>query len=104
MIVMPETTPEIKFEAVRGFGAEVVLSGESFTDAKLALRRTGARDRAASSSTRSTIRSSSPVKARSAPNCCATASAARSRTSSCPSAVADSSRASPATSRRFGPT
>jgi threonine dehydratase len=35
MIVMPETTPEIKFEAVRAFGAEIVLWGESFTDAKL---------------------------------------------------------------------
>ncbi|KAF7600583.1 MAG: threonine ammonia-lyase, biosynthetic [Candidatus Dactylopiibacterium carminicum] len=33
VIVMPQTTPEIKVEAVRARGAEVVLAGESFDDA-----------------------------------------------------------------------
>ncbi len=33
VIVMPETTPEIKVEAVRGMGAEVVLAGESYPEA-----------------------------------------------------------------------
>ena len=32
-IVMPETTPSIKVDAVRALGAEVVLFGDSFTDA-----------------------------------------------------------------------
>ncbi|HZM51178.1 MAG TPA: threonine ammonia-lyase, biosynthetic [Vicinamibacteria bacterium] len=32
VIVMPETTPEIKVEAVRELGAEVVLSGDSYAD------------------------------------------------------------------------
>jgi len=34
LIVMPRTTPQIKVEAVRALGAEVVLHGDSFTDAK----------------------------------------------------------------------
>ena len=34
LIVMPQTTPEIKVEAVRDMGAEVVLSGDSYADAK----------------------------------------------------------------------
>jgi threonine dehydratase len=34
LIVMPQTTPEIKVEAVRALGAEVVLSGDSYADAK----------------------------------------------------------------------
>jgi threonine dehydratase len=33
-IVMPETTPWIKIESVRALGAEVVLAGDSFSDAK----------------------------------------------------------------------
>jgi threonine dehydratase len=33
-IVMPETTPEIKIQAVRALGAEVVLAGDTFADAK----------------------------------------------------------------------
>jgi threonine dehydratase len=33
-IVMPQTTPEIKVEAVRELGAEVVLVGDSYADAK----------------------------------------------------------------------
>jgi threonine dehydratase len=35
MIVMPETTPEIKIQAVKDMGAEVVLSGDSYADAKI---------------------------------------------------------------------
>jgi threonine dehydratase len=34
VIVMPQTTPEIKVDAVRAMGAEVVLAGDSYTDAK----------------------------------------------------------------------
>jgi threonine dehydratase len=34
LIVMPQTTPEIKVEAVRDMGAEVVLHGDSYGDAK----------------------------------------------------------------------
>ena len=32
---MPQTTPEIKVEAVRNLGAEVVLYGDSYSDAKV---------------------------------------------------------------------
>jgi threonine dehydratase len=35
VIVMPQTTPEIKIDAVRAMGAEVVLHGDSYSDAKL---------------------------------------------------------------------
>jgi threonine dehydratase len=34
LIVMPQTTPEIKVDAVRALGAEVELAGDSFADAK----------------------------------------------------------------------
>ncbi len=34
VIVMPQTTPQIKVDAVRSMGAEVVLSGDSYADAK----------------------------------------------------------------------
>jgi threonine dehydratase len=34
VIVMPKTTPEIKVEAVRAMGAEVVLAGDSYSEAK----------------------------------------------------------------------
>jgi threonine dehydratase len=34
VIVMPKTTPEIKVEAVEALGAEVVLSGDSYSDAQ----------------------------------------------------------------------
>ena len=34
VIVMPQTTPQIKVDAVRALGAEVVLSGDSYADAK----------------------------------------------------------------------
>ena len=33
VIVMPLTTPQLKIDAVRGFGGEVVLFGESYSDA-----------------------------------------------------------------------
>ena len=33
VIVMPTTTPQLKVDAVKGLGGEVVLAGESFTDA-----------------------------------------------------------------------
>ncbi len=35
VIVMPTTTPQVKVDAVRGFGGEVVLHGESYSDAYL---------------------------------------------------------------------
>ena len=34
IIVMPQTTPRIKVDAVRSMGAEVVLAGDSYDDAK----------------------------------------------------------------------
>ena len=34
VIVMPQTTPQIKVDAVRSMGAEVVLSGDSYSDAQ----------------------------------------------------------------------
>jgi threonine dehydratase len=34
VIVMPKTTPEIKIEAVESMGAEVVLAGDSYSDAQ----------------------------------------------------------------------
>ncbi|KAB7654620.1 threonine ammonia-lyase, biosynthetic [Plesiomonas shigelloides] len=34
LIVMPRTTPDIKVEAVRGFGAQVLLHGDNFDEAK----------------------------------------------------------------------
>jgi threonine dehydratase len=33
VIVMPETAPNVKIKAVRGFGAEVILKGQTFADA-----------------------------------------------------------------------
>jgi threonine dehydratase len=33
IIVMPTTTPQVKIDAVRGFGGDVVLHGESYSDA-----------------------------------------------------------------------
>ncbi len=33
-IVMPQTTPQIKVDAVRGMGAEVRLHGDSYSDAQ----------------------------------------------------------------------
>lgn len=45
LIVMPQTTPEIKVEAVRELGADVDLTGDTFAEAKVRWRRLGPRDR-----------------------------------------------------------
>ena len=39
VIVMPVTTPKLKLDAVRTLGGEVVLHGDSYSDAYLARRR-----------------------------------------------------------------
>jgi threonine dehydratase len=39
VIVMPETAPNVKIKAVRGFGAEVILKGRTFADAAAELPR-----------------------------------------------------------------
>jgi threonine dehydratase len=39
VIVMPETAPNVKIKAVRGFGAEVILKGQTFADAAAELPR-----------------------------------------------------------------
>ena len=66
IIVMPRTTPEIKVEAVRASGPEVVLHGDTYADAK-AHGATSWRARRAPRSFRpSTTRSSSRDRARSA--------------------------------------
>jgi threonine dehydratase len=44
IIVMPETTPHVKVAATRGFGAEVVLSGETVAEAEVEADRIRARD------------------------------------------------------------
>ncbi len=41
-IVMPKTTPDIKVEAVRGFGGKVVLHGNNFDEAKAEAERLAA--------------------------------------------------------------
>ncbi|MFT5122381.1 MAG: threonine dehydratase [Kiritimatiellia bacterium] len=42
VIVMPETTPEIKVSAVRALGAEVVLIGDAYADAQVEAERIAA--------------------------------------------------------------
>lgn len=42
VIVMPRFTPTVKVERTRGFGAEVILIGETFDDARLAAGRIAA--------------------------------------------------------------
>jgi threonine dehydratase len=42
VIVMPQTTPEIKVEAVRALGADVVLHGDSYSDAQAHAETLGA--------------------------------------------------------------
>ena len=74
-------------------GAEVVLAGDNYADAKAHCDELAGRDGHARSCIRSTIRSSSPARARSATRSCAIASATC-RRSSCRSAAAGSSRAS----------
>lgn len=44
-IVMPVTTPHVKVTATRGFGAHVVLSGETVAEAEIEAERIAARDR-----------------------------------------------------------
>ncbi|MGL4240709.1 MAG: threonine ammonia-lyase [Beijerinckiaceae bacterium] len=39
VLVMPETAPAVKIKAVRGFGAEVILKGQTFADAAAELPR-----------------------------------------------------------------
>lgn len=43
-IVMPVTTPHVKVTATRGFGAHVVLSGETVAEAEIEAERLAARD------------------------------------------------------------
>ena len=87
LIVMPQTTPEIKVDAVREMGAEVVLHGDTLRRRQGALPTSSPAETAWRSSTRSTIRSSSPGRARSARRSCGIASATC-RRSSCRSAAA----------------
>lgn len=42
LIVMPETTPEIKISAARNFGAEIILHGDTYDEACLEARRLSA--------------------------------------------------------------
>ena len=56
VIVMPQTTPQIKVDAVRSMGAQVELSWRQLRRGEGALRRAGGRDRDGRSSIRSTIR------------------------------------------------
>ena len=87
LIVMPQTTPEIKVEAVRELGAEVVLAGDSYADAKAhcdeLVATTGTTLRA---SVRRSARDCRPGHGR-ARRSCATSSATSTR-SSCRSAAA----------------
>ena len=87
VIVMPQTTPEIKVEAVRELGAEVVLAGDSYAESQVRCRRAGRGDAGSRSCIRSTIRWSSPARARSGRRSCARARAAC-RPCSCPWAAA----------------
>jgi len=84
-IVMPTTTPSIKVAAVRSFGAEVILSGDSFDEARG--EPACATSAAPSSSTPTTTSTSSPARAPSPWRSCAS-SAAPSTRSSCRSAAA----------------
>src|SRR5574338_875465 len=44
VIVMPVTTPQVKIDAVRALGGEVVLTGESYSDAAAAASALQARE------------------------------------------------------------
>ncbi len=88
LIVMPQTTPEIKVDAVREMGAEVVLHGDSYADAQRPLRRAGRLHR---DDVRPPVRRSARhrrARARSARRSCGTRSATW-RRSSFRSAAAD---------------
>ena len=56
VIVMPRTTPDIKVDAVRALGAEIVLAGDHYADAEDEARRLRAELRGSRSSIRTTIR------------------------------------------------
>ena len=73
---MPQTTPEIKIEAVRELGAEVVLAGDSYAESQARAEALAAEAGPRASCIRSTIRWSSPGRARSARRSCARARAA----------------------------
>ena len=75
VIVMPETTPEIKIDAVRELGAEVVLAGDSYAESP-ARAETLAAERGSPSCIPSTIRWSSRGRARSGRRSCVRARAA----------------------------
>ena len=98
-IVMPQTTPEIKVDAVRSLGAEVVLAGDSYEDARQRCEILQQRDRRGPDSPVRRPARHRRARARSATKCCARASAI-SRPSSSPSAAAVSSPASAAISSR----
>ena len=87
VIVMPRTTPEIKVEAVKALGAEVVLAGDRYAEAQQHCERARRRRAAWCSSIPSTIRWSSPARARSRVEMLRQSPESR-RRSSCPSAAA----------------
>ena len=87
VIVMPQTTPQIKVDAVRDMGAEVVLVGDSYADAQAHCDTLITAERDDVHPSRSTIRWSSPARARSATRFCGTPRTA-SRRCSCRSAAA----------------
>ena len=55
-IVMPQTTPQIKVDAVRALGAEVVLIGDTYNEAQVHCDQLVAADRHVVRPSRSTIR------------------------------------------------
>ena len=67
-IVMPSFTPLTKVEGTRHYGARVVLHGEGFEDATAHARRLE-RKKGSPSSIPTTIRRSSPARARSGSRC-----------------------------------
>ena len=66
VIVMPRFTPGVKIERTRGFGAEVVLHGDTLDESRSHALRTGANAKAWCSCTPTTTKPSSPARARSA--------------------------------------
>ena len=96
VIVMPQTTPQIKVSAVAALGGEVVLHGDEY-DSAYEHALASCASATSPSCIRSTIRTSSRGRARSAWRSCASR-AAISMPSSCRWAAAGSSPASPVTS------
>ena len=99
VIVMPQTTPEIKVQAVRDLGAEVVLAGDSYADAKLRCDEMQRADRPDADPAIRRPATSSPGRARLATSCSDSGRRASRRCSSLLAAAA-SSAGSAATSRR----